>query len=150
MAGRLAESHAALEARNRELATALDRILMLEQMKRALDRFVPETARRAIEADPAPPREFWPEVPVGLEVICLKAVAKDPDRRYASAADLAREVQRWQEDQRRRAEEELRRSEERFELAVRGSQGEQRLQDHHVEGALQQIELRFRHSSLLC
>lgn len=56
MAGRLAESYATLEARNRELAAAMDRILMLEQMKRALDRFVPESARRAIEAHPEAPR----------------------------------------------------------------------------------------------
>jgi class 3 adenylate cyclase/HAMP domain-containing protein len=56
MAGRLAESYATLEARNRELAVAMDRILMLEQMKRALDRFVPESARRAIEAHPEAPR----------------------------------------------------------------------------------------------
>ena len=55
MAGRLAESYATLEARNLELATAMDRILMLEQMKRALDRFVPETARRAIEEHPEAP-----------------------------------------------------------------------------------------------
>jgi class 3 adenylate cyclase/HAMP domain-containing protein len=56
MAGRLAESYATLETRNRELAAAMDRILMLEQMKRALDRFVPETARRAIEEHPNAPR----------------------------------------------------------------------------------------------
>jgi class 3 adenylate cyclase/HAMP domain-containing protein len=56
MAGRLAESYATLEAKNRELAAAMERILMLEQMKRALDRFVPETARLAIEAHPEAPR----------------------------------------------------------------------------------------------
>jgi class 3 adenylate cyclase len=56
MAGRLAESYATLEARNRELAAAMDRVLLLEQMKRALDRFVPETARRAIEEHPEAPR----------------------------------------------------------------------------------------------
>jgi class 3 adenylate cyclase/HAMP domain-containing protein len=55
MAGRLAESYATLEARNRELAGAMERILMLEQMKRALDRFVPESARRAIEERPDAP-----------------------------------------------------------------------------------------------
>jgi class 3 adenylate cyclase len=55
-AGRLAESYAALEATNRELAAAMDRILLLEQMKRALDRFVPETARREIEAHPDAPQ----------------------------------------------------------------------------------------------
>jgi eukaryotic-like serine/threonine-protein kinase len=81
-----------------------------------------EVLQKAIRGNPAPPRKLWPEVPVGLEEICLKAMAKDPDQRYASAADLAREVQRWQELQRRQAEEDLRRSQERFELAVRGSQ----------------------------
>jgi class 3 adenylate cyclase/HAMP domain-containing protein len=56
MAGRLAESYAVLEAKNRELTAAMDRILVLERMKRALDRFVPETARLAIEAHPEAPR----------------------------------------------------------------------------------------------
>ena len=56
MAGRLSESYSALETRNRELVTALDRVGFLEQVKRALDRFVPETARRAIEENPESPR----------------------------------------------------------------------------------------------
>jgi PAS domain S-box-containing protein len=81
-----------------------------------------EVVQKASRGNPAPPREIWPEVPVGLEEICLKAIAKEPDQRYQSAADLARDVQRWQEVQRQQAEEELRRSQERFELAVRGSQ----------------------------
>jgi PAS domain S-box-containing protein len=73
-----------------------------------------EVLQKAIRGSPAPPREFWPEVPVGLEEICLKAMAKDPAQRYASAADLAHEVQHWQEVQRRRAEEALRASEEQY------------------------------------
>jgi PAS domain S-box-containing protein len=81
-----------------------------------------EVLQKAVRGNPARPRELWAEVPAGLEEICLKAMAKDPDQRYASAADLAHEVQRWQDVQRRQAEEELRRSQERFELAVRGSQ----------------------------
>jgi class 3 adenylate cyclase/HAMP domain-containing protein len=55
MAGRLSESYAALEARNRELAKALDRVVFLERVKRGLDRFVPETVRRAIEQNPEAP-----------------------------------------------------------------------------------------------
>jgi serine/threonine-protein kinase len=72
--------------------------------------------------DPVPPRLLWPEVPPTLEAACLKALAKDQADRYASATALAEEIQVWQEVQRRRAEEEMRRSRERFELAVRGSQ----------------------------
>ena len=55
MAGRLSESYAALEARNRELAEALDRVVFLERVKHGLDRFVPETVRRAIEENPDAP-----------------------------------------------------------------------------------------------
>jgi class 3 adenylate cyclase/HAMP domain-containing protein len=51
-AERLAKSYEALEARNRELAGALDRVAFLESVKRGLDRFVPDTVRRAIEENP--------------------------------------------------------------------------------------------------
>ena len=54
-AQRLSESYEALEARNRELAEALDRVSFLESVKRSLDRFVPETARRIIEENPDAP-----------------------------------------------------------------------------------------------
>ena len=55
MAGRLAGSYAALEARSRELAEALHRVQFLEHVKRGLDRFVPDTVRRAIEKNPEAP-----------------------------------------------------------------------------------------------
>lgn len=54
-AGRLSESYAMLEARNRELTAALDRVTFLEHVKHSLDRFVPETVRRAIEQNPEAP-----------------------------------------------------------------------------------------------
>jgi class 3 adenylate cyclase/HAMP domain-containing protein len=56
MAQRLEEGYRALETRNRELAEALDRVIFLEGIKRALDRFVPDTVRRLIEANPDAPR----------------------------------------------------------------------------------------------
>src|SRR5262249_37136579 len=71
-----------------------------------------EVLQQAIRANPAAPRELWPEVPRALEEACLKAVAKDPAQRYARAEELAQEVQRWQDVQRRRAEEALRRQTE--------------------------------------
>lgn len=54
------------------------------------------------------PRTLWAEVPTTLESICVKALAKDPNERHASASELAQEVQRWQDSQRREAEEALR------------------------------------------
>jgi eukaryotic-like serine/threonine-protein kinase len=71
-----------------------------------------EVLYKVIRGHPAPPRELWPEVPPALEEACLKALAKDPAQRYARADELAQEVQRWQEVQRRRAEDALRRQTE--------------------------------------
>lgn len=71
---------------------------------------------------PSPPSKLWPDVPKTLEAACLRALSKNPADRYNSAAALGLEIQAWQEAQLREAEEELRRSRERFELAVRGSQ----------------------------
>jgi len=67
-----------------------------------------EVLKMAIQGIPALPHELWPEVPAALEGICLKAMAKDPHERFSSATDLAREVQRWQDVQRRQAEDALR------------------------------------------
>ncbi|NLF06463.1 MAG: PAS domain-containing protein [Pirellulaceae bacterium] len=71
---------------------------------------------------PVPPSQIWPDVPRTIEAACLRALSKKPADRQDSAAALGLEIQTWQEVQRRQAEEELRRSRERFELAVRGSQ----------------------------
>ena len=54
-AGRLSQIYAELESRNQELAQALDRVEFLEHVKRGLDRFVPDTVRRAIEDNPQSP-----------------------------------------------------------------------------------------------
>jgi class 3 adenylate cyclase/HAMP domain-containing protein len=54
-AQRLSHSYTELETRNRELALALDRVEFLEHVKRGLDRFVPDTVRRAIEQNPQAP-----------------------------------------------------------------------------------------------
>ena len=50
---------------------------------------VSEVLRRVQTEDPVPPRRSRPHVPRGLETICLKALSKEPSRRYASAAALA-------------------------------------------------------------
>jgi serine/threonine-protein kinase len=45
--------------------------------------------------DPVPPRDFRPGVPRGLEAICLKALARDPSRRYPSCQAMADDLRRW-------------------------------------------------------
>ncbi len=44
---------------------------------------------------PWPPSLAAPRVPFGLEAICLTAMEREPRERYASAAELARDLERW-------------------------------------------------------
>ncbi len=44
---------------------------------------------------PRPPRQIDERIPVELERICLKCLAKDPGSRYSTAADLAAELHSW-------------------------------------------------------
>lgn len=54
-----------------------------------------ETLRLVLDTDPAPPRLLNPALPADLETICLKCLEKEPGRRYATAADLATDLQRY-------------------------------------------------------
>jgi serine/threonine protein kinase len=51
--------------------------------------------RQVIEDEPRPPRRLNDRLPRDLETVCLKAMAKAPARRYASAGDLAADLRRW-------------------------------------------------------
>jgi WD40 repeat protein len=53
------------------------------------------TLRRVIDHDPEPPSRRSRGVDRDLETICLKCLHKDPQRRYASAEALARDLERW-------------------------------------------------------
>jgi serine/threonine protein kinase len=46
-----------------------------------------------LEQEPVPPRDFNPEVPRELEVVCLKCLQKPPDLRYPTAAALAADLE---------------------------------------------------------
>lgn len=48
-----------------------------------------------IHKEPAPPRQWNRRVPIDLQTICLKAMDKDPDRRYQSAQNLAEDLRRY-------------------------------------------------------
>ncbi len=45
--------------------------------------------------EPTPPHRISRSVPRELETICLKAISKDRDARYASAGDFADDLRRW-------------------------------------------------------
>jgi serine/threonine protein kinase len=50
------------------------------------------------EKDPLPPRQVNPKIPRDLETIVLTAIAREPERRYASAAALADDLEAFIED----------------------------------------------------
>jgi transposase/tRNA A-37 threonylcarbamoyl transferase component Bud32 len=50
---------------------------------------------QVLQDEPRPPRKLNDHIPRDLETICLKAMAKEPGRRYASAQALAEDLRRW-------------------------------------------------------
>ena len=48
-----------------------------------------------VHKDPPPPRSIKKQIPKDLETICLKAMEKDPDRRYQTADLMAEDLRRF-------------------------------------------------------
>ncbi len=51
---------------------------------------------RLLGQEPAPPRKLDRRIPRDLETICLKAMAKRPEARYASVQAMLSDIERWE------------------------------------------------------
>jgi hypothetical protein len=55
----------------------------------------PEVLRCVREEMPPPPRQLQPDLPADLDAVCRKCLAKKPEDRYESAAQLADDLDRY-------------------------------------------------------
>jgi eukaryotic-like serine/threonine-protein kinase len=58
-----------------------------------------EIIRKVCQEAPIPPRQVVETVTPALEAVCLRALSKVPAKRYASASELAQEIQRHMADE---------------------------------------------------
>ncbi len=54
-----------------------------------------DVIRQVLRSDPIPLRRIDPSIPRDLDIICSKALSKEPSQRYQSAADFAEDLSRW-------------------------------------------------------
>jgi WD40 repeat protein/serine/threonine protein kinase/tetratricopeptide (TPR) repeat protein len=79
------------------LGATLWELLTLRPLFGATDQTpTPELMLQIQHTDPVRPRQLNPRVPEDLEAIVLKCLEKDRARRYATAAELAADLARWQ------------------------------------------------------
>lgn len=55
-----------------------------------------QTTKNVVEANPVPPRNLVPWLPVEVESITLKAMRGDPEERYQSMKQFSEDIQRYQ------------------------------------------------------
>ena len=56
---------------------------------------VVQMLQKILTEDPLPPHKVNPKIHRDIEVICLKAIEKAPERRYQSALDLTQDIGRF-------------------------------------------------------
>ena len=59
-------------------------------------RSMPQTTMNVMEANPILPRKLVPWLPVEIEAITLKAMHKEPDKRYQTMEEFAADIRRYQ------------------------------------------------------
>ncbi len=67
--------------------------------QRPYDGPTPVVTHKVIHEDPPAPRTIDNRIPMDLEVITLKCLQKEPQRRYPSAQHLAEELRRWERNE---------------------------------------------------
>ncbi len=60
---------------------------------------VAETLHHVLNSDPVSPRMYNPGVPAELAAVCLKCLAKGPEKRYQTAQEVADELRRFLNDE---------------------------------------------------
>ncbi|HEV3025082.1 MAG TPA: bifunctional serine/threonine-protein kinase/formylglycine-generating enzyme family protein, partial [Pirellulales bacterium] len=63
------------------------------------DAAVGTTVKQVSQGDFPPPQRIKRAVPMALQAVCLKAMARKPEERYASARSLAGDVEHWLADE---------------------------------------------------
>lgn len=58
-------------------------------------RNVVDTLQQVLQGDLVSPRRLQPTIPRDLEAICLRCLAREPNRRYSTAAELADDLDRF-------------------------------------------------------
>jgi serine/threonine protein kinase len=75
--------------------------VMLYEILTGVNPFDKDTIKESLDVvvhlDPQSPRDYNPTVDRDLAAICLKAIAKDPLKRYQTARDLADDIRRYRE-----------------------------------------------------
>ena len=76
--------------------------VMLYEMLAGRKPFVARESRllmhQVLSDEPDPPRKHSPNTPKDLQTICLKAMEKDPEKRYQTAREMADDLNRYMEN----------------------------------------------------